>query len=419
MASLPFLVWHALRVPAPPADPHGAQPGFWLTVCVAWAVWGAVFLPSLLAGDVQVYVTQRAGGSRAGVVLMPLQPASGNLTQALYALANLAVFVAGRRLLALPGGLARLRGAMGALAGLNVLAIVLNLGETYLGLPGLLSLVRNGGYAVMVGGEVGGLMRISGTFPESSAFVAFTMPVFAFHFALWLHGDRARWVGALALALGVTLAASTSTTGTLALLAYLGGVAVLRARQAASAPSARLARALMRLSAALLLAVGAVLLFAPAAAGKAAHYVDVVVGSKLSSSSGEERLAWMLQGLRNLRDTAGLGVGLGSARASSFLVVLLSNLGLVGTLTYAAFVVAVLRSAVAPGEAAQADARRIRLAAAHAFVAALCPAMISGTVFERGPAFYLLAAAASLALARPAAQAAARPLVPPLNLARA
>ena len=130
-------------------------------------------------------------------------------------------------------------------------------------------------------------------------------------------------------------------------------------------------------------------------------------------------MAWMAQGLRNLRDTAGLGVGLGSARASSFLVVLLSNLGLPGTLAYAAFVLAVLRSAGQPASAASPAEARVRVAALHAFVAALCPAMISGTVFERGPAFYLYAAAASLSLGalrwRPVS--AARP--PPPNLARA
>ena len=123
------------------SDLAAPQPGFWLTLCVVWAVWGAVFLPTLFAGDVLVYVTQRAGGSRAGVVLMPLQPVSGNLTQALYALANAAVFVAGRRLLGQPGGLLRLRRAMAAVAGLNGLAIALN----------LILLLRGGGAASVDG----------------------------------------------------------------------------------------------------------------------------------------------------------------------------------------------------------------------------------------------------------------------------
>ena len=413
LASLPFLVWHALKAPAAPTPPGPGPgsgrlgPGFWLALCIGWAVLGALFVPRLLADDVAVFVTQRATTSRAGVLLLPLQPVSGNFTQTIYALGSLAVFLCAGRLAAHPGGLSRLRGAMAALAAVIVASAVLNIGETYLGLPSLLALVRNGGYAVMVGGDVGGLQRMTGTFPEASAFVSFTLPVFAFCFALWLQGERARWPAWAAAALAVAILLATSTTGYVAMAAYLGGVALMQLRRVLSAESQRLWRLAVMLLFLALIGIVVLLLVHPGAAAKFSRFYDVVLGHKLASSSGEERMRWNLQGLANLVDSFGLGVGLGSARASSFAVVLLSNLGLLGALLYALFVATVFRAPwLGPAEEGEGGDRRIRSAFRHAFAAALCAAVVSGTVFERGPAFYIYAAAASvLGLAARAAPA--------------
>jgi len=397
LASAPFLMWHACRLPATqePNDRGGWMgPGFWLTLCVAWAVLGALFLPRLLADDLSVYVTQRASSARAGVVLVPLQPVSGNFTQVVYALGNLVVFLCAGRLAALPGGLLRLRQAMAVLTGLIVLSALLNMTETYLGAPSLLTWVRNGGYAVMVGGDIGGLQRMTGTFPEASAFVSFTLPVFAFGFALWLQGERALWLRWGVPALAGALLLATSTTGYLALALYLAGVMVLQSRRMLSPDAQRLWRLLVVATLLVLALAAAVLALSPGALAKLSRFFDIVLGHKLASTSGEERMRWNLQGLRNVVDSFGLGVGLGSARASSFFVVLLSNLGLLGTACYALFVGTVF-SAPWQGEDRSED-QRVRTAFRHAFAAALCAAAISGTVFERGPAFYIYAAAAGV-----------------------
>jgi O-Antigen ligase len=218
--------------------------------------------------------------------------------------------------------------------------------------------------------------------------------------------------------LGAALLLSTSTTALAALLLYLGGVCTLALGRALAPASRRLWPLLAAVLALAGLALLAGLVLRPDLLSKLTRFADVVVGSKLDSGSGTERMAWMAQGLRNLRDTWGLGVGLGSNRSSSFLVVLLSNLGVLGTLLYAAFVVAVLRTPRPPG-APTGDEDRLRTAFRHAFLAALCPALVSGTVFERGPAFYLYAAAASVVWC---GAVACRPVVrprPALNLARA
>ncbi len=412
MASLPFLAWAAWRAgaaqPIAPAAAGAAMPpAFWLALCIGWGLLTAFFLPRLFAGDEFVYVSQRASTGRPIVLMSRLQPVSGNLTQPAYALAGLLVFACAGRLARLAGGMAGMRRAMAVLGSLLALCIVLNLGETYLGLNTGLSLVRNGGYAVMVGGDQGGLQRITGTFSEASAFAAYTLPVFAFVFALWMHGDRARWVGLLALGLLGALLLATSSTGYVALALYLAGVGALRARQAVHADSRRLWRVALVLGVLGVVVLGALVIFKAGASARLEGFYDKVLGQKLHSHSGEERMRWNLQGLKNLVDTGGLGVGLGSTRASSYIVMLLSNLGLVGTTLYAIFVWNVYRVS-APGDAGQPEARRIRRAFRHAFAAALCAAAVSASVFDRGLAFYVYAALAAVPLAAARAPSARR-----------
>jgi len=81
-----------------------------------------------------------------------------------------------------------------------------------------------------------------------------------------------------------------------------------------------------------------VVLFLPGVVKALSDFVDITVMSKAGSSSGVERMGWNAQGMTNFFDTYGIGVGLGSILASSFLVVLLGSLGVVGTFCYAMFV---------------------------------------------------------------------------------
>lgn len=405
LAMLPFVMWSWLRLPHPTwRPPHVAGPSaaagvrpmgptFWLGLCIAWGALTALFMPRLLSGSTQVYTTQKAVTGKGLVQLLPLQPSSGNVTQLGYAMAGLLCFVCARQLASLPDGLQRLRQAMSWLAALLLLSVLLNLGETYGGLDTGLSLVRNGGYAVMVGGEQGGLQRITGPFSEASAFASFTLPVFAFHASLWLQGERGRACGTVALWLLLVILMATSSTGYVALGLYATGLVALRLPHVLAPSALRLWRSLAILGLLGLVVLAAAALFRQGAADKLLHFFNTVLGQKLQSSSGMERMQWNLQGLRNLVDSYGLGVGLGSTRASSYLIMLLANLGVIGTLLYAAFVWQVF---TAPRGPADPEAERIRTAFRHAFAAALCAAVVSGTVFDRGQAFFVYAAAASV-----------------------
>jgi hypothetical protein len=283
-----------------------------------------------------------------------------------------------------------LRDAILLLAALNILAALLNLAEYWLGFPKILPYLRTANYALFDTYEEAGLVRIQGTFSETSAFSAFTLPLFAFSANCWLNGTRPQYSGVLALLSVVLLLSSTSGTAYLGLALYLIclcvtlGVRGLRGGRSHSAP-------LVAVGAFALLAGCYVLCFEPTLLRKVGEFFEFTVLNKLESQSGLERASWNQQAWKNFIDTWGLGVGLGSARASSFGLVLLSNLGVIGVVLFLGFLFELVRSDPGPEEAPISSAAR------HAALAALIAAFVSGGVFDLGIAFYLFAAAATAA----------------------
>jgi hypothetical protein len=399
---LPFLLWRAFRERRPEASLRNVSKStFWISALSLWGVLSALAVPRLLAGRMQILTVDRSGGNVAAI-LLPLSPVSGNITQSGYALGGALTFIAARRLLSAEGRLTVFRDAGLWLAALNCLAAVINLAEFYLGLPSLLVWVRTANYAIFDSYEEAGLMRVQGTFSETSAFAAFTLPLFAFCLRLWLSRVRSQYSGFLALASLGLLLISTSTTAYAALSLYLLGCsAALLARVYLQGRLQR-ARALIGWATVLGLAVGAVALLAPQVFTRVANFAELTVLSKMQSSSGVERNSWNQHAWSNFLDTYGLGVGLGSARASGFALVLLSNVGLFGTLMFLAFSKAVL-TANRSWQLDETHDVAVCLAARQAVIAGLVAALVSAAVFDLGIAFYVFAAAASIAPRSPRA----------------
>lgn len=394
---MPFVLWRALREQGPDACARSLawpQAGFWLLLLVTWGVLSAYFAPRYFAGQTLLFGTDR--GAMTGVRLLPLQPLSTNLTQSAYAIAGLCTYAAIGALLRPAGRLVAFGNAVLLLATLNVGAALLNLAELHLPIPSLLEFVRNAGYAILVGGEVGGLQRISGTFAETSSFAAFTLPLFAFAASLWQDRVRPRHSGMLALATLGLLLLSTSSTAYATLGAYIALVALAAGWQTLTrAAPLRFGLGTWLLWAAAVAACLA-LLVRPEITDRLAEFFGITLVRKLDSLSGIERGSWNTQAWTNFLDVNGIGVGLGSARASSFVLVLLSNVGVLGTLLFALFLGRVLLApAAAPDAIEEADAAPVRRAARHAVFAGFIAACVSGVVFDLGLAFYAFAAAAA------------------------
>ena len=147
-----------------------------------WAVISAFLNPRLFAGEVNVFVVDRFIGTvtaRPG----PLGPVSTNITQAGYVLTGLLAYCAYVIALGMNGAKQKMMDAMLWLAGLHALAGMITLAQWLAGLPDFLSILKNANYAVL-SGEVGGLVRITGTLSEAAAYAALGLPLFAFTQAL-------------------------------------------------------------------------------------------------------------------------------------------------------------------------------------------------------------------------------------------
>lgn len=366
--------------------------GVWLGMAVFSGLLTAYFVPRWFQGDVQIMTVDTTTGNFAAA-LYPLHPVSGNITQSGYALGGLLGFLAFRSLLNRPERVEHFRNAVLLLAALDALAAIINLAEFYLGFPPVLTYVRDA-YALFDAYEEGGLMRIHGTFPETSAYTAFTLPLFAFSFQLWLHRVRPYYSGAVALVLVLMLLLSTSTTAYVGCALYaLMFVFALTYRGYTRGTVPRLG---LLIAGALLIAAmfGSLFALDTPFGQRMIDYFNLTVFHKLESSSGQSRSELNAYAWKNFLDTYGLGVGLGTPRASSLPLVLLANLGLVGTVCFLGFLFSVLRQPPSAASLRTAP-NAAQEAARHGLMAALAAATVSAAVYDLGLVFYALAALAS------------------------
>jgi hypothetical protein len=368
------------------------KPGFWLLCTCVWGVAGAIVLPRLLGGSTLVFPVDRdATGAGEAVLLRPLAPVSGNLSQAIYCMADLLVYCCMYAFLQFRGSYRTLANAILLLTALDALAGVIDVVSHAVGIDAL-AFLKTAQFAYFTGTEMDGLVRISGTFSETSGFSGFTFPLFVFCLNLWLVGYRPKLSGALSAASGTLLLLSTSGTAYVGLGGYLIVLMLSRPGLVARCAYARKQRLWIITICMGVLGALYVVLFLPKVADALAQFVNTTILNKAASSSGVERMGWNSQGMTNFFDTYGLGVGLGSIRASSFLVVLLSNLGVVGVVCYGLFIGKSLLSPV-PRHYPFTE-RAVCYAARHSTISALIVASAAGAVFELGACFYLLVAAA-------------------------
>jgi hypothetical protein len=105
--------------------------------------------------------------------------------------------------------------------------------------------------------------------------------------------------------------------------------------------------------------------------------------SKASSASAQERGYWNAMSLQSLLDTGGLGVGLGSSRASGWAIAVVSQLGVLGAVFMVSLFVLLLRGP--SGLRARTDAEQDALDLATS-VRALAAAGLVGACIGSGSA---------------------------------
>jgi hypothetical protein len=368
--------------------------GFWFCALAAYGIAGAFLLPRLFAGATGV---NAIGATEHGpsVVLVPLGPTSGNITQSIYLIADIVCFLAVLTYAARPHGFVRVLRALLVYAGVNIILAGIDLATGLTGTGFLLDFIRNADYQLHLEETTGGLRRIVGSFTETSAFSYATVGSLGFTAQLWLLGYQPWLTGTLSLASLMLLAFSTSTTAYVAtplLVAVLYASSLLRVSRGRAPATTFVFLALAPL-ATLLLGLGIAL--TPPASQAILDFLDVAIVGKSASQSGLERAQWNQTAFQNFVDTSGMGGGLGSIRASSFLLAVLSNLGVIGLLCFTMILLQIFRPFQ---QARQGDDKTYgRSAARIACGGILIAATVSGALVDLGLPFFVFAGLACAA----------------------
>jgi len=314
------------------------QVSAWIVLgLTCYAIASAMLFPRLFAGQTSAFVP-----IDGLVTELPLMPVSGNITQTAYFTLGALTFFALSILLLHAGNLRLVRRGFFALVIFNAALGVLDLGGKMAGMGDILGPIRTASYALLTDVGHAGFWRIAGGYSEASAFGAMSLACLAFAYTYWRRANSQAAL-ILTLVLGGLVLLSTSTT------AY-AGLAVL-----ALAPVYSLLRSLVagRLEAGdlLLVAFGAVamaflgmaFLFNDALLRPFIDLFETAILDKPLSESAKERLHWNMQSLQAFIDTGGVGVGMGSSRSSSWIISVISQLGVAGTLGMLALAGVVLR----------------------------------------------------------------------------
>lgn len=372
------------------ADAIGAlrfpEPGFWLLCLVLYGVASAVLAPRLLGGNIPIIPLGSSAYASTGSTV-PLGPVSSNFTQSVYLVADLICFAVTASIASRPAGFETITRALLLCAAANILLAFLDIGTYMTGTSWLLDFMRNAQYALHFDDEVTGMKRIVGSFTEASSFARTTLGLTAFTGTLWVCGRSPALTGPLAAISLVLVILSTSSTGLagaplVLLIIYV--TAAMRSGFQMNHPYRSAA-----LLCAPLVAIAAVLAISlnDAASETVRNYFDILIFNKSTSESGIERGSWNTFALQNFFDSYGIGVGLGTSRASSFPLALLSNVGVAGTLFYLLFIgTAFLGRRGAP----MSGPSDVRLAARNACLGLIIGDTFAAPTVEQGLLFYIL-----------------------------
>ncbi|MEN3794739.1 hypothetical protein [Fulvimarina sp. MAC3] len=367
------------------------NPGFWFATFVLYSVVTAVFMPRIFAGSTVTYSLAR-GNEHHFILATPLRPTTTNITQAVYLLGDIICFAAAF-------ASARL-GEAGALVKAILIAGVLCAAFAFLdlatyatGTQELMDVIRNANYRMLEDGEIQGFKRIVGSFSEAGAYGYAALGFYAFALMLWIENYPSRLAGPLALTLIVTILLATSTTA-YAATAFLSLGVLVYCVSAIFSRRANSRHLLYVLICVVAIPVGiAIASMMPEVRDSVLGLFERTVVNKLDSQSGEERMRWNDQALISFADTAGLGGGLGSIRTSSFVVALLSNVGLPGTLIFVLFFISLARLALAETRKRTLDP--VVIAGLTSCFALIAAAAISAGAVDLGIMFCLYAGLAT------------------------
>ena len=389
---LVFVVYRLMRDPSVVRGALEAvgfgRPGFWLVVTVSISVASAFLMPRLFAGEVFVFPARPQSPYPE-----LLWPANSNLTQSVYFVGDLVCFVVISGFTSRATGTRVLLNAALIAAILNLIFAALDVLTYSTNTAEILSFIRNAKYVIFADDQAAGLKRIIGSFPEASTFGGNTLGYFALTLRLWLLRIYPRLTFIVMLLSLLAMLLATSTTAYVGLGIYLVFLYCEILFRSFSRPLTTQMQVFIW-GGPLLLVI--IILFVAVSDTGWAYFkglADLFVFDKLNSASGEERSAFNRLAIQNFLDTYGFGVGNGSVRASSFLVAVIANLGILGAIPFAIFMMSLFLSR-SRADALDPLSYPIRAGAKSMCLAWLIASSISSSQVDLGLGFYTFAALA-------------------------
>lgn len=318
-----------------------------LVIFVVYGLLMAYFGPRVFANQIDLTPLRgRVEGRYANMIAfiyatLPLRPSSQNVTTSVYLFGTLLLSISSYVACRQPGARNTVITWAAVIAVMNTLFGLISIISPGTPIEIVLDAIRNGNYAQLEQ-TFKGFVRITGVFPEASAYATYTSIWLVFMTECWLRNLRPMLTGPCAAMLAIMLVFSTSTSAYIALGLY---GAILTARFVLVPGSLTLEKTIW-LSAAvsfLILFGAAAVLFSPHAAQDFQGVILHMTVEKGSSVSGQQRTFWAVQGWHAFLKTAGLGVGPGSFRSSSLAMAILGCTGVIGTVAFLAHVAGIMK----------------------------------------------------------------------------
>jgi hypothetical protein len=312
-----------------------------LLAFLAIGVVTTIFMPSLFDGVIDVIPLR---GVLRFASAEPLTPTGTNITQCIYLSISVMVVFAAALMARTPQFASQLLSAV--LVGGVVLfgSGIADMAATALGQSAVLEPFRNASYAIGVNVEIAGVRRVIGLMNEPSTFGSTCVALCAalvFLRPLYPAGLPRTAATATAVSLVIMALLSTSSSAYVG-LAIFGAVNVLNVarRMTIASPIARsgLVPELVAVFISVIVILAA-LIVQPELFDPFFRMVDEIIFNKANSDSYLERTFWNQVGWNAFWSTYGLGVGVGSTRASNYFVAVLSNTGFLASSCFFIFLI--------------------------------------------------------------------------------
>jgi hypothetical protein len=299
----------------------------WIVLALtAYVIASAMFFPRLFAGQTTAIVPIDGSPTE-----LPLAPVSGNITQTAYFTLGALSFFALSLILLREGNLAIVRRAFFTLVVVNASLGLIDSAGKLAGMADILAPIRTASYAFLTTVQQAGFWRIAGGYSEASGFGAMSLVCLAFTYTYWRRAHSG-FAFALTIVLGALVLLSTSTTAYAGLAVMSLGPIYSLGRSAFRGQLEANDLLLVVLGATFIALMMAVFIFNQPALQPLIDLFEATVLDKPMSESAKERGYWNYKSFVAFMDTGGVGIGMGSSRSSSWIISVLAQLGVVGTL---------------------------------------------------------------------------------------